>query len=387
MLGRRTTARLTARLTLALLAPLALLAGCELIAGIDDKELGAGGAGGATATATAASTGTGAALPIPLCESVQPPCDSNCNPDNQSVDLMSLRQVVTDGRFLFFDGQNATGHAAIHYMDLADMVSGSAPAIDTTSLAPITALAVDCDNIYFSHPNGPVHSIFFAAGPNETVHTIADEGEPISSIVANDAVIAWVTDSEGGAVRLWDKSSSSVDSPVVLDVATEQPEPRGLAIDTATIYWSTTLASAPGGRAIKYASIELDAMGKRRTGTVVEGYGPSGLAVDDAWVYWIDIATAALMKAPKEGGDAQTLVGNLPPGPDGDVIAVDEAFVYWIEGDQFVRRASKTGMDTAEYVASESKLAWLAIDRAWVYVTVYGSGVSAVRSVPKPVPQ
>lgn len=108
-------------------------------------------------------------------------------------------------------------------------------------------------------------------------------------------------------------------APTVL--ASTQDDPRALALDATTVYWTNTGLNNAVGSVMQIAKTG-GAPTTLATGLSV----PSGIAVDATDVYWVNTTAGTVMRVPKGGGPSKILVSGQVGAHD---IAVDGNAVYW----------------------------------------------------------
>ncbi|HZU85424.1 MAG TPA: hypothetical protein VE987_20980 [Polyangiaceae bacterium] len=143
----------------------------------------------------------------------------------------------------------------------------------------------------------------------------------VSAIAAAGGVVYW-TEGDGAQVSMI-ASTNLGGAPTPL--ASGQPRPAGLALDSSFAYWTNSAggtiyrAALGGGQSPQLVATSRAAEGS----TDSLGY----MAVDEANVYWIDATAQSIMKAPKVGGPATPIVNF--GGADCRDVKVDSTAVYW----------------------------------------------------------
>jgi sugar lactone lactonase YvrE len=150
----------------------------------------------------------------------------------------------------------------------------------------------------------------------------------------------------------------------VVTIAEGQENPSFIAVDQASIYWTTFDL----GRTF-VMKMPLDG-GTAVTLAIGPG-APYGLAVDGTHVYWTQAAngTGSVMSVPVDGGPAVPLaVGQAEVvGP-----AVDSTSIYWSAGDGgLVMRASLDGAAPTVVAAGQFVPSAVAVDATSVYWIAY----------------
>lgn len=429
-------------LGLSLLAAFAVVAGCEIIAGIDDKTFtgaaaggsggmvtagpvtsggGAAGMGGEGGTGSGGGAGGGSELPSPLCDlgaELDPACDMNvCDPGNttdnpchcgfcdhscgegqtcngfvcspvvMSDDKPLVHRLATDGVDVFFPSyaEMLPLAATIYRMPLSATKATPPTAMHTTPFnGRVKAIAVDCDNVYFAGAaNLLPEGVFYIEKDTDGVQILSETEGDVRNIVVDNNHVIWVDSAGGGLgkVRLAYKALGLPTTRITL--AQGQSAPVGLATDGFRVYWSNT-GMLPGQKAIKSATIP-EGGGMPVFNTLVDGQGPLALAVDKDWVYWIgqNQQGNGLFKVGKGGGPPQLVTGTGTNSAD--VLAIQGDHIYWTQGD-LIFRARKDGMGTPTAVfrasdvttASFSVPSWLTIDRARIYTVSTDTTASTI---------
>lgn len=411
----------------ALIALLAVLGGCEILAGIGEKTLSDGGiipgVEGVDGGSVMVPGGVDPGGVDPAClqggppDAVCPPTDCNAEMDTKSdrcncgacghscsggtcsdgvcapmtmlSGLPSIDRVATNGTSVFFASRNATDNKSTLYGlprragDLSAM-SALPYAFGSPIQGAISAIAADCSRVYLSPQSpdamGKVH-VYALSLNGKKLDLIASVDAPVSQIIADGARAYWTGGNMSkGFVEMWDPAT-------MMRSTLSQPPTSGLAVDTTHLYWSVT-DKDPKTSGIRRARIsELGLM--PIVEIVIQGRTPTAIAVDDAFVYWVETGSSstAIFRAKKEGSDGAK-PASLVTGSIEHAIAVDATNVYWIE-DNTIRKRSKEGNDAPVVLADRTPFGkafqshWLTIDRSRVYFADTSTNSSTVMWVAK----
>jgi len=226
-----------------------------------------------------------------------------------------------------------------------------------------------------------------AAGGGE-IETIAEGQERPGPIAAAGVDVVWGNqgDNVRGALM-----KGGTDGRAPVKIASDQKYPMGIALDEQTIYWTNHGTKKPdyfqNGSVMKMPRALPPAGEKRKRQVVARPQtAAQGIAVDEGWVYWTSFGgltqsfcDAAVMRRRKRGGAPEVLVSDTRSAMS---IAVDATHVYWVESFRSaIRRAPKGGgeaetiadTDTDAVEASRILPHGLAVDERFVYWTVHDS--------------
>lgn len=152
------------------------------------------------------------------------------------------------------------------------------------------------------------------------------------SLAADDSYAYWTEfgddlGSANGSVKACPVGGCPASGPLVIALA--QTNPRGVAIDSQNVYWTTASYSAVVGG---IWSCPLASPGCSPTLLAAAGI-PYGIAVDATYVYWTDVDDSTVHRALKAGGGVDDV---LYDGGSGGFVepkqcAVDSTTVYFID--------------------------------------------------------
>jgi len=399
-----------ASIALVVFAPLASLASCQLIAGIDEKTY-AGVGGGATATSSVAGGGMGTGgvsapqVGDPLCApgtlDNQMCPDTGCTQGSQdngcdcgecghhcldqlcksgyceaapiAIAQPFVYRVATNGLRLFIpsftevNGLPTTAQIFGVPLDSLTSVNLGISLVATELNVRIKSVAADCNKLYYvTEPQSGLMAVKSIAIDNmdPASSTLIDGNDSdIADIVADEQYVFWVNADGGGgngSVKRWDKSSVKI-------VASQQHSPVGLALDEDYVYWSYGANDTTGGirRAKKISPSQQDTI-------LMSLDHPRAIAVDDTHVYWLEQGKV-LKRVFKDGSVEEVLHGGM--STVGDVLAVDETHIYWIELGNLYKMPKDNPSATPTPIAGPKTgvgtldVSWFALDRARAYFT------------------
>ncbi len=291
----------------------------------------------------------------------------------------------------------APGHADAASPDAgAGPPASGPPAMIVAGRGNIGDIASDATSLYWTDTGPNLYSsdgsVARSALDGSDVTVLASgQNEPLDLTV--DSTSIYWTNFAGGASRSGSvmKASLAGGDPTVL--ASGLGGPYAIAVDATSVYWTdygdgTISKVALGG-------------GERTTlvlGQTLPPYG-KGLAIDSAHLYWVT-GDGSVMRAGLDGSGLITLVSGRN-GPQG--LAVDATGVYWGEGvcaDQHctgaVMKAALDGSGVTTVAADQADPEYVGLHAGSVYwatqdghfaksdgenvATVYSSGFGAVGS-------
>jgi hypothetical protein len=229
---------------------------------------------------------------------------------------------------------------------MAANLDGSGSAQLAPALGPLR-ITTDGSFVYWSNADGNVMKVPTSGGPS-TVIAPAD-GRDLRA--AGGFVYYVDVSGVAGSRRI---SRARAEGGEVLDLATGEGNPWGLAIDATYVYWTgdsdgsikrapldgsgptTLLASGFGGSYSIAVAAQTVFWSADSIGQVPAGGGPASalapdqaqgsVAADETFVYWTGFDDRSIKKAPVGGGEPVTLA-TIEGGPD--VIALSETAIYW----------------------------------------------------------
>ena len=211
-------------------------------------------------------------------------------------------------------------------------------------------IATDGVFVYWSNSNGIVMKVPTSGGPDTEVASA--DGRDLRAAGG----FVYYVDAAGdpGTRRI---SRARADGGEVIDLATGEDMPWGLAIDATHVYWT---GDADGS--IKKAPLD----GSGPTTWLGEGFGGSySIAVAAETVFW---SAGSIGQVPTDGGEASALAPDQSQG----CVAADETFVYWTGfGDKSIKKAPVGGGDPITLATIEGSPDVIALSETAIYWTVY----------------
>jgi hypothetical protein len=157
----------------------------------------------------------------------------------------------------------------------------------------------------------------------------------------------------------------------VRTLASDQPMPAGLAVDSTHVYWSNSAEGSPrpgAGSVMKVAK-----SGGAPTTVAADLNEPRGIAVDATHVFFATWADGTLRRIDKQGASPAVIAaGQSSPR----TVAVDGTHVYWGNfgtGDVTIKKAPKDGGAVVLLADAGGSPIELALDDQRVYWLAYGS--------------
>jgi hypothetical protein len=328
--------------------------GCETVLGSDPKNCGACGrdcAGGAC--------NVGQCAPVVLAS-------------NQS----SPNVLVLDQGSVYW---------AAYYSYTIDKVGKDGGTPTTLSQAEVypSGVAVDGTAIYwasrgYGSSDGFVRRAPLAGGGPVTIVGGLSTRPSAVAVDANKVYYATLGDfsATGGAIA--SAPLGAADAGAGTALAPQQNNPMFLTIDANAIYWSNNGtfvapdAGAPNGSIVKCATPAC--AGGPQTIASAQNH-PRGIAVDTDTIYWTNFGAnqndGAIMKCPKAGcGTGATVLASNLVYPDG--IAVDAKYVYFTShGSQLYRLPLAGGAPEVLATIQQSYPLGIAVDDKFIYFSTY----------------
>ncbi len=134
---------------------------------------------------------------------------------------------------------------------------------------------------------------------------------------------------DGALVRMTPEPAAEPDAGPINLMAANLLDPTALAVDTATIYWTSQGTEAAGYK--DGAVLKLPITGGNPTFVALGQGGPSSVVVDSKNVYWTNAASGTVVSVPIKGGIETVLaIGQSLPSAMPDSIAARPPNVYWV---------------------------------------------------------
>ena len=234
--------------------------------------------------------------------------------------------VILNGNFAYFvDAWNADPTSPNVRRALATNTSQSGATIAGNRLTP-TSIRVQSSTVYFTDKNG-VYSCDMSSGSPEcgsSPDTVISRSVQTRALVTTAARLAWI---EAGGVFACDRTNCAA---TVVSIASGQINPREMAIDGTTLYWTEDGTNENAGN-VWSASID----GTGAITPLLCGLGhPVGVAVDGSNVYVTnrgtspDFTNGTVIKCAKTGcANRPTVMAKNQTQPYG--VAVDSTRLVW----------------------------------------------------------
>jgi hypothetical protein len=326
------------------------------------------GAGAGSAALPAASSSSAAPSPSDSAAAAPPPSGPPVTVLAKGLHGSSALAVDRQSAYWIDEVDGSLQRAPKRGGVTMDVVPGNGNAF-----APGSSVAVDNTDVYWTSApaSGAGKALSLTRqdknGGKPTVVASAGVG-PLQCVVLDDLNMYWV---QGSAVMRAPKSGG-----LPLPVAGGQTGAGTVAVDDTFIYWSLA-----GTEKAQFADGAIAAAPKKGGGAKVLVKGAEhayNVLVDDKNLYWQNVDK--IMKAPKAGGAEAVLAP--AGGPIGD-IAIDDAFVYFtLPGtgtDGVVGRVSKDGGQPTVLASGQTMPAGIAVDATSVFWTCKGTSAAGFK--------
>jgi hypothetical protein len=133
---------------------------------------------------------------------------------------------------------------------------------------------------------------------------------------------------EGGSDTNPDTGPCGAEGAGLVTLASAQPLPLGLAVDSTSVYWTDAHPSAKGPGPLDGTVMKVALCGGAPTTLATGDFRGRGVAADATSVYWTN-SGGTVMKVPLNGGKTTTLASTFGDANQPAAIAVDATSVYW----------------------------------------------------------
>lgn len=325
----------------------AALCGCADILGIQDRYYEGGAADGAVVDAPSDAPATGCT-----------PCTSN----GASCEVIACHQdtptaIAVSGSTVYWANSSVAGSS--NAVMSAPVTGGNA-----TSVLPVGGSEIPMLVTF----NGDVYASTFTGGTIVKVST----GTPVASApnvysIATDPVsgaFGYSTYQTSGSVFYCGTPTGCTSG---LQIANNQPNVQGTAIDAKNMYWSSTGGIYTCSSGAPCAPPPL----------LVASPSATLVAVDDTWVYWVDdnFTAATIWRALKADGSNKLGLASAPSSILSFVI--DGGYLYYAAIGQAgangkVVRIKTDGTGSTDLATGLRSAAGVAVDATHVYFTEWG---------------
>jgi hypothetical protein len=306
-----------------------------------------------------------------------------------SPSLSYAHTSVTNGTTYYYivtAMRGSTESAGSNEVSAKPIAGATMPVTGATTLITETTATL---NGSFENPNGYSTSAWFESGQTtayenaSTTHTNYGQVGPLNHTANLTGLFQnttyhyrLATQNTGGTFYGADKTFTT--NRAITNVATTTSNPRVLAIDADSVFWtehnnfggagtgSVNMVSKLGGTVITLA-----------TNTAAANTRPFGIAVDGNNVYWTDSALGTVNKVSKGGpGTVTTLAANLNTPQFIAVDPTNPVYVYWTEsvGGTVKKADINTGLTTTLAQGLGSPMG-IAVDDANIYWTESTGGM------------
>jgi hypothetical protein len=199
-------------------------------------------------------------------------------------------------------------------------LAGGTP-VTVASGGGLGGVRVDSTNVYWAAYQGGVMKEALAGGAPAPVAT----GKGPVDLTIDAANVYWI---ENTNVVM--KAPIAGGSATTLASANDVNEPRAIAVDATSVYWTNHAQNGNG------SVMKVPIAGGVAMTLAANQDWPIGIAVDGSNVYWVNSGYSTgstVMRVPLNGGTPTTLTSSMLPW----AIAVDANNVYWTTSDIFNR--------------------------------------------------
>lgn len=290
-----------------------------------------------------------------------------CQPVLLASGIQKPFALIKDADYIYGTGDDTAGQ--VWKVPVHDCTTPSICAsVLTNTGAKYQDIAQDIEAVFFTDRSaGRVLRLSKMGG--DPCDLATNQQDPVG-VAVDDSYVYWTTRS-GNRILRADKDCSTADPPEVVVPST--PAPQLLLLDSTGLYWT----SMTGGL-LSWASADGSS-----SEPVWSGISPGdfmfGLAMDDTWVYWRDGEqyttggqSGRLVRARRDRSGGFEVLAENQGRPR--YMDLDDTHIYWT-ADDAVHRMAKADVGTVEVMAAGFPgVHGIVVDEVAVYFCTYGTG-------------